>query len=729
MSTKIQHASLSRTNRMIYLYIVLFLIHLNPLAAQNAKWQNCVSNEDVTDMKSSGTSTWVATAGGLILLNEALEEVQRFTSINSDLPCNFIIELEVDKEGLLWVSHCYGLSSYDGSAFTDYDVQGFRMTLDADEQVFLTVADGFYSWNGTDFDFIPIGEEVVSFDGGETVVTSDGVIWFTRATFGVFRLYKLENEVLTTFDHTNSDLPFGFAGYHIFSSRPDGTIELLLGKQIFHEASLVAQIDQNIYDYYYEEDGTATALLGTFENGNSVYTLATLDTDYNIVSSAPIDIDGIGRPIFLITDSKTLVGFSAVGLYEIADASASKIDLKETILTSTKVFAMDAVDQTLWFTVGSPNNSVPSVITYADGQWLSKGTDYPFDQSDELLFPTYFDSGIGDTTYMVHDRKSYFQTGDGNWALVSNPDLAPDVDENYASVFIDDNGRKWLMELYTSDIYYDSPDGWKIYPHEIHGARSGAYFSKFNHPETGDLWLSTYNGLSIYNYESVSWSLLEDSDLGIGRDPATMIATADGEVYGIAYDEFFKMNGTTAEILQSADTTGLTNNWKYQSIFKDRNGRIFLGLNGEVAIYDAGSWSYLNRDNSELLYGNINSIYQDADDNYWFTSQGGISIYNAAGLDDHFFDGFHTGVKDSYNEQLLSIYPNPTLGNVSLREMGATPADDIQMVHVYDQSGQQVMQFRELSDPIIDISMLSAGTYILVVKTAGQVHTVKVAKI
>jgi ligand-binding sensor domain-containing protein len=340
-----------------------------------------------------------------------------------------------------------------------------------------------------------------------------------------------------------------------------------------------------------------------------------------------------------------------------------------------------------------------------------------------------FDIGLGDTTYLNYDNKSFYQTGTDDWTLVANPDLAEGVDENDVSVFIDIYGRKWLLELYTSDIYYQSPTGWKVIPHEIHGARSGAYFSKFNHPETNDLWLSTYNGLSIYNYESDTWTLVDHSDMDVSYDPITFATRSNGEIYGFAQKEFFKLDQNIAELLITSDSIGNGNNFRFWSIMVDSKDRILLGLNGLVAVYDNGEWSYFTHENSGMVNGNITTIQEDKDGNYWFgSSTGGIAIYNENGLDEQFFTDTHTEIKNAPDVHLIEIYPIPTTGVLNFKSLRIDLTKKVKQIKVFDLSGNYVMGVNSITTNSLDISSLSTGVYVLHIQLDSEVYIVKVIK-
>jgi hypothetical protein len=368
-------------------------------------------------------------------------------------------------------------------------------------------------------------------------------------------------------------------------------------------------------------------------------------------------------------------------------------------------------------------------MTIDDFIWEENKGTYPFLETNKISLS--FDDGLNDTTYLNYDRKSFYKTSSSDWALVTNPDLVEGVDENNVSVFIDTYDHKWLLELYTSDIYYQSPEGWKIIPHEIHGARSGAYFSKFNHPITNDLWLSTHNGLSIYDYESDSWTLVDHADMNITHDPITFVTTSKGEIFGIAYNEFFKLDQNLAEVLITPESIGPGNHFRFWSILVDSKDRICLGLNGLVAVFDNGAWSYLTHENSGMVNGLISYIQEDEAGNYWFgSSTGGIAIYNEDGLDDQFFTDIHTDVKEVEDAHTIEVYPLPTTGVVYFKNISKTLiSKEIKQIKIFDVSGNYVMGINEINDSSLDLSSLSSGVYVLQIQMDSEVFNLKVMKI
>ena len=734
---RIMNAISLKSNRNSLAYhlstiIVFFFTSICFLQAQNPQWQNCLSNEDVRDIKTDASTVWVATTGGLIQLNNQLEEMARFTALNSGLACNYIQEIEIDREGIVWIHHCYGLSSFDGSTFVDYDMDIAKIALDHNHNVFLVNTENYYSWNGSDFDVTSLESPNQYLTIGDVFVESDEVLWITRFTFGIFQIHRLENGELSIFDYNNSELPFEYPANGIFVKGTDNKLALALGNRMYsfddNTWTIASTIDKQIVDLQAGENGELDALFSEFNAGTSRSYIGKLSEDYEIISESLQDLPDRYAAILSVSEENTLVGFLETGLQKVEDNEVSKVNLTNTNLVSNSIRSINIVDDKIWIHAGSSlYDRVGSILTIDDFIWEKHKGTYPFLETNIIYLN--FDIGLGDTTYLNYDRKSFYQTSSSDWTLVTNPDLVEGVDENDASVFIDIHGRKWLFELYTSDIYYQSPTGWKIFPHEIHGAGSGVYFSKFNHPETNDLWLSTYNGLSIYNYESDSWTLVDHSDMNIGDGPSTFVTTSNGAIFGMAKDEFFGLNQNLAEILMTTESIGQGENYRFWSILVDSKDRILLGLNGSVAIYDNGEWSYLTRENSGMINGDIKYIQEDEAGNYWFGSDsGGIAIYNEDGLDDQFFTDLHTDVKEIEKVHAFEIYPIPTTGVVNIKNISKPLTKEVNQIKVFDLTGNYVMGLNSIKDNSLDLSSLASGVYVLHIQLDSEVYNVKVIK-
>jgi len=114
------------------------------------------------------------------------------------------------------------------------------------------------------------------------------------------------------------------------------------------------------------------------------------------------------------------------------------------------------------------------------------------------------------------------------------------------------------------------------------------------------------------------------------------------------------------------------------------------------------------------------------------TSRVGDNFENAAGIIDQadevtaFYEAqpntycdFTVGISELEESDLFSFYPNPSTGQITVN---ATGQYDLE---IYSLDGRLVHTLRQLNDQSIIETSLSSGTYLLVIKQAGVVHTEK----
>jgi len=84
----------------------------------------------------------------------------------------------------------------------------------------------------------------------------------------------------------------------------------------------------------------------------------------------------------------------------------------------------------------------------------------------------------------------------------------------------------------------------------------------------------------------------------------------------------------------------------------------------------------------------------------------------------------NTAVKDVNAENLISCYPNPTLGDLTVKVSDNVKAASL---YVISMTGQTVMQMDDIScTRNIDLSSFANGTYFIVLKENGVSHSQKV---
>lgn len=85
-------------------------------------------------------------------------------------------------------------------------------------------------------------------------------------------------------------------------------------------------------------------------------------------------------------------------------------------------------------------------------------------------------------------------------------------------------------------------------------------------------------------------------------------------------------------------------------------------------------------------------------------------------------------VEDVMGEEKISIYPNPTKGNLSVEITSNTP-DVVSEITVFTLTGQQIFRSNSSDTRVeVDITSKPSGTYIMRVSRGGNVSTWKIIK-
>lgn len=93
--------------------------------------------------------------------------------------------------------------------------------------------------------------------------------------------------------------------------------------------------------------------------------------------------------------------------------------------------------------------------------------------------------------------------------------------------------------------------------------------------------------------------------------------------------------------------------------------------------------------------------------------------------------GWAAGVTDSLANYKVTVFPNPTHGNLLVQINGATDkvANPANTIKIWNMQGQLLLDVNPISiNNLIDLSQYASGTYILKVFLDGQVKDFKIVK-
>ncbi len=180
-----------------------------------------------------------------------------------------------------------------------------------------------------------------------------------------------------------------------------------------------------------------------------------------------------------------------------------------------------------------------------------------------------------------------------------------------------------------------------------------------------------------------------------------------------------KFDGTNWTVFNTINSDLISN--YVNSIVFDLSGDLWIASTGGVAKFDGTYWTIFNTSNSGLPDNGVYSIFIDDNDNKWIGTESGLAVFNE--------NGVVFSVKDDFsknNSNLnIHIYPNPAGDELFVE----TEYNQQYKVQILDPVGKVVAEYS--SDEALlqmNVSMLSSGFYVLVVRSGNEERSAKFLK-
>ncbi len=187
----------------------------------------------------------------------------------------------------------------------------------------------------------------------------------------------------------------------------------------------------------------------------------------------------------------------------------------------------------------------------------------------------------------------------------------------------------------------------------------GGWISDFCEDHTGKIWISTLNGISIW--DGTNWESITTSD-GIRNNRIGDIVEDDQHNIWISYGYYVagasKFNGQNWEHFN--ENNGLIND-KINSIIKDKDGKIWFATNGGLSVFDGKEWlSYTNTDG--LPEGDILSLAQDTVGNILVGTVKGLWVFDGLNFTQAHDIFSNTFINELYVDNLNRIWVYSGIG-------------------------------------------------------------------
>lgn len=204
---------------------------------------------------------------------------------------------------------------------------------------------------------------------------------------------------------------------------------------------------------------------------------------------------------------------------------------------------------------------------------------------------------------------------EGNWEIINTSNGLPG--NMVTDIKLDSRGLLWVSFNGAGVSRYDG-DSWLTYNTGNSEILSNN-ITCIEEDDDGDMWFGTTNGISFL-VDGTDWYYLQDPDSiyyiqTIKRDNNGYVWTGTRNHSYIYYDyEFF----TFAAMSPVAEFN------KVNSIEQDKTGRIWLGTDAGLHVWDWVSWEYQSIYDYLGTY-EVSSLYCDSDNRMWIGSSGGMA--------------------------------------------------------------------------------------------------------
>ena len=675
---------------LIFFSMVVFINTVS--SAQRPNWVNCLSGEVVNDMIIIDEEMWIATTGGVVVNNIIDNKNTYYTTQNSILQSNTINQIKIDSEGTIWILTARGLVSV-AEEWKAYNQDIHRIALDENNNLIAANLSTLFSRTGDDF----IPTELLS-NGSWGYGTLDliknkqtGNVWIaTSVDFNSLSIRQISQGSDSSFTNQNSVLPWTTVGVS-FSIDNAGITWMLAGGRVYKYdeewediSSQNSRLDAESYNYISHDEFGKTYLVDH-------ETITIIDVDMNISELPyPKELRTLQTPSFITTENEEIfLGIRNLGLWKYSDSEWSKISTSENTFRYNHIEVSKDQSDKIYIKTGTSysfnqERKDNQTYTYTDGLLEDESTEYPF--YDAISYNLEILGNIPNENWM-HVDYTLFQEINGEWEEAILPDDFPDLNLQNSSIYFDNNRDRWLTLKDTSIILYESPLGWLKFGAESHLEKYERFNSIFNHPLNNELWLTTSNYLSTYNYESESWKNVLCWDLDLNSNNLKTTITSDGRIFGINNTDFFRViRQDTLDIISNREST-IFRDESINTIFADGND-IWIGMEGQVVKYADENIEIFNQENSGIPEAAINSIVKDENDNLWFgTSGGGLSIYNPNGVTDDILAKASLTKITEIKHETYKVYPNPATTEIIIESL---TQDNVLNYRLFDAHGRLV---------------------------------------
>lgn len=675
--------------------IFIQLVFIGSLAANN--WLTITTPEEINEIIHVNDKYYVASTGGLLVLNEDLSIQERFVTANG-IPSNVVEDVVISESGNIWIgTYDNGVAKFNGSEWSKYPIPediAFNTTFlysiaVSNNIVYAATSNGVMKLENNTWEIM---NPLAAWDFAKA---PNGDIWVGGTFPGTIvdgELSYFENDSIFAYGLSsiaimpNGDVLYG-SDHGAVSRYSSGSWELqryVDGKLPFADRVLDIEIDVNNVAYTLVENVGIFYLL----NGSWQQAYPELTINWSNYQLHPINYNNI------------LLG-AKNGFTRIQAGAVSNVPLSYKTMPSNTISSIVRDGEKMLVRFHDQIISFNSV-TLDSEQLISPDNTTSF--SDWFLVKQHGSEAL----IYVNPRTGYWSRN-GDLSSFFDSSLV-EMDTYVRDVFVSSNNVVWIA---TGSFVHRFENGNHLRFNSDNSPFTLNSFWKIAEDRNGDIWVA--GPADMCKWHAGTWSehySAEENDWAFGGAALRFYFDENNLMYhcswanglttfdGATWMNYYPSNS-------SLDANSVTD-------IAEIDGEIILTTKGGVATFEDGNFSIMTRDNSRLSDNVCQQIVLDAQNNWWIVAKQGINIYNKNGV-------FITSLKKPELNQ-IEVYPNPTSNFVSVKH-----TEKINKVEILDLNGALVLSKQMGSNfEQIGVSHLQPGVYfmILSVNTKEEVHRI-----
>ncbi|MFH1052511.1 MAG: T9SS type A sorting domain-containing protein [bacterium] len=679
----------------------LFLFHFI-LIAQHPNWMQISNQGSITSIASDGDSLWMTTQGyGIILFEKKSGQISYFNNVNSGLPHNESYYIFIDPEHNKWIQTKLGLVLYDDKTWelldsSDSEFPKFKV-IDAvcnDSGAIWFVGysnvekyfnNKWYSYNESNTNNIfkktktTLGIEKSRLQDKIYILQSNQIIEYNA---------KLNNWLIKNYENTELPKKSNFLDFTIDSldnfqlyqsdyvcelSRY-GSYDSMNIKEYFDEYTWFndIQCDKKNKIWFASNRGAYCIWINFYHYIDEFQTSESFFCPWANVECIHVD-----------NNNNKWFGYSSdtVDLFRFDDNLWYKYNLSNfpyQINNPSDIIQLD--------------NGNILILTYYGGIFIFNGINW-----SNIELPKKYSSYYFYKVLQLNNGELIFATSNGilsykepTWSIVDSTDKFI-----YGFQIIDQDryGNFWAAGYH--EIYYITKNTCEV----KYKISDSLFVRDLKVDKLNRLWVTTQN--QIIQYENGKWSKIDNKNEKL-RDISFTTINVDSlnTIYFGTYPDGKLVIYNGSDFIVNNTFQGICGSMS--QIKFDNYGDCWLCTNNGVIKVSENNIESLNPYNSGLTDENVEKMLIDQNQNKWFISPHGISIYNETGNINFNYN------KSKKSSACLIIYPNPSNSLVTLEATVPQKANVI--LSLYDLKGNLLKN--------IENSELIPGTYFYILNTS-----------